>query len=223
MPNYTLQRRNMVESQVRPSDIADRRILRALEDIPREAFVPSEHRPLAYMDGPIALTPKRPGEPFRALLPPRTFAKLIDGAMITPDDAVLDVGCATGYSAAVIARLARTVVALESDVALATEASATLAAMGLDNVTVVAGELAHGHGARAPYDVIVLEGSVERIPAILFEQLGEGGRLVAVTSEDGLERATLWRRAGHVFGKVTMFDAAAPILPGFGKTTTFVF
>lgn len=217
---FALQRKNMVDSQVRPSDIADRRLLRVLAEVPREAFVPASQRTLAYMDGPLMLDAGAPGEARRTLLAPRVFAKLVDLATIGPTDLVLDVGCAMGYSSAVLAGLARAVVALESDAMLAAEARARLAARALD-VAVVTGELAHGHPNGAPYDAIVLEGGVAEVPAALLDQLADGGRLVAVVTNDGQGRATLWRRAGEVIGRAQAFDAPAPALPGFSKPAAF--
>jgi len=223
LSDYALQRKTMVDSQIRPSDIRDRRLIRAMEDVPREIFVPVARRPLAYMDGPLFIPSSDPAQPPRTLLAPRTFAKLLDLADIRPDDAVLDVGCATGYSAAVLARLAGRVTALESNVGLADEARAALAAVDAANVTVATGDLARGRPENAPYNVIVLEGAVPDIPTDLRDQLADGGRLVAIIAGRVLGRATVVRRSGAIFSQLRAFDATAPALPGFAQPAVFSF
>lgn len=217
-----VQRRNMVESQVRPSDVTDQRILRAMSEIPRELFVPDAVRGLAYLDRAIALGSDAARAP-RALLDPRTFAKLVQAAEIDPDAAVLDVGTATGYSAAVLARLGRHVVALESDPALAGEAKKVLAEIGAGEVEVVEGALDGGHSPAGPFDAIVVEGAVETMPPELLDQLKDKGRLVAISRGSGAGRATVWRRDGSVFGAQDVFDANAMVLPGFELKAAFVF
>ena len=221
--DYAVPRRNMVESQVRPSDVTDRRIIRAMADIPREVFVPEDARPLAYMDGPIAVGPASGGAS-RALLEPRTFAKLVQAAEIEPTAAVLDIGAATGYSSAVLARLAQRVVALEVDADLAGRARETLARIGAEGVEVVTGDLAAGWSEGGPYDAIVVEGAIETIPPGLLDQLKDGGRLVAIQSRHGgAGRAMVWRRDGSVFGTQDVFDANGEVLPGFERAPAFVF
>lgn len=218
-----IQRKNMVESQVRPSDVTDRRIIRAMLELPREAFVPEAVRALAYMDGPVPLTAEGRGRVRRSLLPARIFAKLVQAAAIEPSAAVLDVGSATGYSPALLGRLAASVVALESDAELAAAASRNLAGAGAGNVTVVIGDLAGGWPQEGPYDAILIEGAIERRPSELLEQLKAGGRLVAITGSGRGGRATVWRRDGGTFGALEIFDAAADILPGFEKAQEFAF
>lgn len=221
--DYAIQRKNMVESQVRPSDVTDRRIIHAMLEVPREVFVPEPLRPLVYADGPVPLGKGAGGR--RSLLPARTFAKLLQTAAIEPDAAVLDVGAGTGYSSAILCRIAKTVVALECDAALAKEAQATLATVGAGTVKVVTGDLTEGSAADGPYDAIVLEGAIEVTPARLLDQLKDGGRLVAIVGDGRLRagRATVWRRDGATFGAVEVFDAAADVLPGFEKAQAFAF
>ncbi|MDX2259710.1 MAG: protein-L-isoaspartate O-methyltransferase [Hyphomicrobiaceae bacterium] len=221
--DVALQRKNMVESQVRPSDVTDRRIPRAMGDIAREAFVPTHLRAIAYMDEDLTLVRAAPGRPARGLMSPRAFARLVQLAAIEPTDVVLDVGCATGYSSAVIARLAETVVALESDPELAEIATRTLRDAGADNVVVVAGDLALGYAAEGPYDAIVVEGAIEDVGESLLDQLKDAGRLVAIKSAGPVSRATLWRRLGATFDEREVFEASAPVLPGFALPRTFVF
>jgi protein-L-isoaspartate(D-aspartate) O-methyltransferase len=225
--SFETQRKNMVESQLRPSDITDRRILRAMAEIPREAFLPPSMRAVAYMDADIPLAHAGGGSESRRLMAPRTFAKLLQLAEIEASDVVLDVGTGTGYSAAVIARLAGTVVALECDDRLAREARRALESLSLENVLVLTGDLAGGNPQEAPYDAIVLEGAVSAVPISLLEQLKDGGRLVAVhaPSPGGgrLGRATCWIRQDGTFGASSAFDAGAPALPGFEAAPEFVF
>jgi protein-L-isoaspartate(D-aspartate) O-methyltransferase len=159
----------------------------------------------------------------RALLKPMVLAKLIQAAGIREGDRVLDVGCATGYSSAVLARLAAAVVALEEDTALARVAGETLAASGVSNVSVVSGPLHAGFARDAPYDVIVMEGASEVVPAALLAQLKDGGRLVAVIGSGPMGKATIYRAAGGGATGQTLFDASAPLLPGFAKPAAFVF
>lgn len=220
--DYAVARRNMVESQVRPSDVTDRRIIRAMAEIPRELFLPEPVRALAYMDGPIPLGPGAEGTA-RAMLDPRTFAKLAQAAQIEPTAAVLDVGAATGYSSAVLARLGRSVVALEADAALAGTARETLARIGAERIQVVTGALAEGWSDEGPYDAIIVEGAVETMPPELLDQLKDGGRLVAILARNGAGRATIWRREGSVFGAQDVFDANGVVLPGFAQAPAFVF
>jgi protein-L-isoaspartate(D-aspartate) O-methyltransferase len=223
--DFATQRTNMVESQVRPSDVTDRRIIRAMAAIPREAFVTEAVRDVAYMDADVPLlTAAGAG---RALMAPRTFAKLAQLAEIEADDVVLDVGAATGYSAAVLARLARTVIALESDAGLAEAAKRALGRLAIDNVTVVAGDLAGGQPQDGPYDAILIEGAVPEVPRTLLEQLKDGGRLVAVHVPDHalnpLGKAVVWRRHDGTLAEGSAFDASAPALPGFERAIEFAF
>ena len=220
MVDAATQRLNMVESQVLTSDVTDRRILRVMRELPRERFVPSPMTALAYMDEAVPVTPA--GAERRWLLAPRVLAKLLQLADIGDDNHVLDVGGASGYSAAVLAGMGKSVVALESNIKLAEQARATLAALGLDNASVAVGELTAGWLDKAPYDAIVLQGAVATVPEPLFDQLKDGGRLVAILLEGGLGKATIWRRLGRSVDAWGAFDAAAPILPGFERVPVFV-
>lgn len=223
MIDAAIQRKNMVESQVRPSEISDRRVTGAMEEIPREVFVPLPMRPIAYADGEVRLKTAQPGESRRALMAPRTFAKLLQLADIGNHDVVLDVGCATGYSAAVLALIAETVVALEEDPELAETAVETTRKLSLDNLVVVTGELVSGYPSEGPFDAIILEGAVSYVPPILLDQLKDGGRLVAVLENGPVPRAVLWRRYGEQFDQTPAFEAACPRLPGFEAVKTFQF
>jgi len=228
MIDFGTQRRNMVESQVRTSDITDRRILRAMLETPREVFVPAAMRVRAYADADVELVPAGSGHAARALLAPRTFARLVQLAGIEESDAVLDVGTATGYSAAIIARLAATVVALECDEGLADEARNVLSRLSRSNVRLVTGDLSEGCAQESPYDAILVEGAIAQRPAGLLEQLKHDGRLVAILAPadadaGALGKAVIWRRLGATFDETIAFDAAAPVLPGFEKALEFTF
>jgi protein-L-isoaspartate(D-aspartate) O-methyltransferase len=221
MTDSTQQRINMVESQVRPSDVTDRRIIRAMLAVPREAFVPASLQALAYMDEAVPAA-EGAGAPERCLLAPRTFAKLVQLAGIGSGEAVLDVGCCTGYSTAVLAQLARTVLAVEVEAALAAAAKRILRQQSVNNAIVLDGPLEQGAPSHAPFDAILVNGSVTRVPDALLAQLRDGGRLVAIFAEGGVGRATVWQRTGSVFDARPVFDAAAPLLPGFAPSAEFV-
>lgn len=220
MVDAATQRINMVESQVLPSDVTDHRILRAMRELPREKFVPASLGGLAYIDEPVPVTPA--GSARRFILAPRVQAKLLQLADIGDDNHVLDIGCASGYSAALIGRIARSVVAVESDEALAAMARANIADVGPGNVAVVSGRLAGGWPNKAPYDAIVIEGSIELPPEDLLDQLKDGGRLVAIVNDDGIGKATIWKRFGLSMDARVAFDAAAPELSEFSKVPVFV-
>src|SRR5438067_4464717 len=160
MTDVAEMRRAMVDGQVRTNDVTDPRLLAALLDVPREHFVPAAHRALAYLDRDIPVG-DGPGWSARCLLKPMVFAKLVQAANVHDCDRVLDVGIASGYSAAILGRLAASVVALDEDPSLAKLAAETLTAIGAPNVQVVTAALAAGWPDGGPYDVIVLEGSVE--------------------------------------------------------------
>jgi protein-L-isoaspartate(D-aspartate) O-methyltransferase len=215
--DYLKARRGMVDSQVRPHDVTDRRILGALLEVPRERFLDSSHHAIAYLDAEVPVS----AQSRRVLLKPMVFGKLLQAAGIKETERVLDVGCATGYSAAVLAHLAANVVALEEDAALARAATANLA--GATNVSVVTGPLTAGWPQGAPYDVILLEGRSEIAPEPLCAQLGDGGRLLAVIGHATMGKATIHDRNGKHVTARPLFDAGAPLLPGFVKPPEFVF
>jgi protein-L-isoaspartate(D-aspartate) O-methyltransferase len=222
MTDFSVQRLNMVESQVRPSDVTDQRIVRAMLEVPRELFVPAEMAQLAYIDGPVPVAARAKGGEARCLLPPRTFAKLLQLLEIEPQSAVLDVGCATGYSTAVLARLARHVVALEADRALAEAAKGKLETLGVGNATVVEGPLAGGAAAHGRHDAILLNGAVRSVPPALLDELADGGRLVAVLRRGPVCRAHVWHRSGNTLDEQPAFEAAAAPLPGFEEPAEFI-
>jgi protein-L-isoaspartate(D-aspartate) O-methyltransferase len=221
MSGFATARQKMVDGQVRPSDVTDIRILDAMLAVPREAFVPENRRALAYLD--LDLDVSEAGAEKRFLIKPVVLAKMLQAAEIKQGDRVLVVGCASGYAAAVIARIAGEVSAIESDSALASKAQAILADMGCGNVTVRTAASAYGDAARGPYDVIVLNGATEIVPEHLYAQLQDGGRLVGVFATSQPARATIVTASHGDFGHRTLFDAAAPVLPGVERVPAFVF
>lgn len=221
MSGFSTARLKMVDGQVRTTDVTDRRILDAMLMVPREAFVPASRQALAYLD--LDLDVSEGGAAERFLIKPALTGKLLQAAEIDENDNVLVVGCATGYLAALVAKLARQVTATETDSALAAKAKDAFAAIGLSNVTCKAAACADGDSSAAPYDVIVLNGATEVTPDRLFDQLREGGRLVGVSAESRPSRAMIVTRSHGEFGYRPLFDAAAPVLPGLERAAAFVF
>jgi len=214
-------RRLMVDGQIRTADVTNPNLIAAMQAIPREQFVPAAMADQAYRDGDVSLGQGR------ALLRPIVLGKLIQGADVRPGDQVLVIGCGTGYSAAVLAHMGAAVVALEEDADLARRAeialAGTLAGMGAAQVTVVRGRLTAGWPAAAPYDLILMDGAIEVAPDALGRQLKPNGRLAAVFGRGPATKAMIYRPIeGHLVGR-PIFDAAAPLLPGFAAPPAFVF
>lgn len=221
MSGFSTARQKMVDGQVRTNDVTDRRVLDAMLTVPREAFVPASRQALAYLD--LDLDVSEAGAPKRFLIKPALTGKLLQAAEIGEGDRVLVVGCASGYIAALAAKLAGQVTATESDAALAAKARDTLASLGLANVTCKAAPCPDGDAAGAPYNVIVLNGATEVTPDGLLDQLAGGGRLVGVSAESRPQRAMIVTRTHGEFGHRALFDAAAPVLPGLDRAPAFVF
>jgi len=219
MTDFAAARRNMVDGQVRTADVTDPRILSAMLEIPRENFVPQASAALAYLD--LDLPVGESGT--RRLLKPMVLAKLIHAADVVSSERVLDVGCATGYSSAILGRLAGSVVALEQDATLARRAEENLLAVGAQNVTVVIETMAAGWPAGGPYDVVVLNGASEVLPKTLLGQLKSGGRLVGVIGRSPTSKAMFYRSVGGEVSGRPIFDATAAPLPGFAEPAVFVF
>ncbi|MGC2133264.1 MAG: protein-L-isoaspartate O-methyltransferase [Xanthobacteraceae bacterium] len=218
MFDTTTARRMMVDGQVRTADVTNLDLIAAMLAVPREQFVPPPLAGQAYLDSDIPLGAGR------ALLKPMVLAKLIQGAQVSASDHVLDVGCGTGYSSAVLSHLVGSVVALEEDTTLARRAQGALSAgHGAANVTVAIGPLTAGWPAAAPYDLILLDGATEITPEVLGRQLKPDGRMACVLGRTQTGKAMIYRMIeGHLVGR-PIFDAAAPLLPGFAATPTFVF
>ena len=218
MTDHAAARRNMVSGQIRTNRVTDERLIEAMEEIPRERFVPHAKRGVAYVDEDVEIASGR------YLMEPMVLARMVQEAGIAADDMVLDVGCGTGYAAAVMSRLAGTVIALDVDASLAAEAESTLSGVGADNAIVVTGPLAEGYARQAPYDVILLGGAVDHLPQALADQLAEGGRIVGVLREaGGVGQATLWARHRGALSSRGLFEASLPPLPGIARPVQFEF
>ena len=216
MPDFRARRTAMVDTQIRPSDVTRFPIIDAFLRTPRERFVPDALLEAAYVGENLPLGPDD-----RVLLAPRTQAKMIEALAPGPSDLVLDVGCAAGYTTALLAHLAEAVIALEEDPSLAAEAQAALAEIGADNAVVVEGPLAEGAPQHGPYDAIAVQGAVEEVPEALCDQLKEGGRIAALFMEDRLGVARLGSKWDGAVTWRYAFNAAAPVLPGFHRPRVF--
>ena len=220
MIDYAAARLAMVDSQLRPNKVTDAAILEAFLSVPRERFVPPGLRGAAYVDADLPLGGGR------FMMEPMVLARLLQLAEIGRDDTVLEIGCATGYGTAILARLARNVVAIDSEVELARQALARLRELAIDNATVVEAPLTAGFPGRSPYQAIVCQGAVARIPDAIAHQLAEGGKLVCVLQPgdgSGPGCAVVMTLAGGVLSHWPAFDATVPLLPGFAAAPSFVF
>lgn len=215
MTEFANRRRMMVDTQVRPSDVTKFPIIQAMLTVPRENFVPDAQREAAYADVMVDLGGGR------HQLEPRALAKMLDAANIGRTEMVLDIGAGLGYSSAVAARMAELVVAVEEDEAMAEEAQTQLMDAGADNAIVHTGPLAEGASEHGPYDVILIQGGVETMPQALLDQLKDGGRIVAVFNEGAVGVVRLGRKAGAQVSWRFVFNATAPVLPGFERAPEF--
>ena len=215
MTDYKTRRKIMVDTQIRPSDVTKFPIIDAFLFVPREKFVPDGKREAAYI-----------GENFqigqsRVILEPRTLAKLLDALDVNNDELVLDIGTGLGYSSAVISLVAEFVIAVEDDSSLASEAEEILSEIGADNVVVEVNKLEEGAPEHGPYDVIIIQGGVEKIPGSILKQLKNGGRVGAIFIEKGLGTAKIGFKLNDKINWRYSFNAAAPVLPGFFKQKDF--
>jgi protein-L-isoaspartate(D-aspartate) O-methyltransferase len=221
MLDFATARRMMVDGQVRTADVTDRAIIQAMLDLPREWFVP-DHADLAYLDTDLPVGRAEQGRQ-RRLLKPMVLARMVQALDLSPEDRVLVVGCATGYGAALVSRLAAQVIALEQDADLARQAETLLAKLGTGNVAVRTGSLPQGFAAAAPYDAILVEGCVEIEPDDLCAQLADDGRLVCIAGAGPAKKAVLYRRDDADITARPLFEASAAVLPGFSRAPAFVF
>jgi protein-L-isoaspartate(D-aspartate) O-methyltransferase len=220
--NLEQARFNMIEQQIRPWEVLDQGVLDLLAEVRREDFVPSACRALAFVDMQVPL--REHGERGQCMLEPKVEARLLQDLQVRRHEKVLEVGAGSGYMAALLGRLAQRVVTLEIVPELVAMATANLQRAGLRNVTVREGDGARGLAGEAPFDAIVLSGSVAEVPRALLEQLKIGGRLIAIVGDDPVMRATLVTRVTeHDFGRVETFDTVAPRLLGFDEPTRFHF
>ena len=217
MPDFALRRRMMVDTQVRPSDVTKYPIIDAMLRVPREAYVPAARIEAAYMGENIVLAPGR------VMLEPRTSAKMLDALELQRSDAVLDVGCGLGYSAALLAEMVDAVVAIEEDEAMAAAAEANLAAQSVHNVAIVRAPLKDGAAKHGPYDAIMIEGAAEVMPDAILAQLKDGGRIAAIFADGALGVVRIGYKIDGSVSWRFAFNAGAPVLPGFAKAPDFAF
>ncbi len=217
MTDFAQRRTMMVDSQVRPNEVTSYPVIEAMLNVPREHFVPDSRQDVAYAENNIDLAPGR------VLLEPRTLGKMMDVLDLQNSDLVLDIGPGYGYAAALIARIAEAVVAVEDNPELAAEAEARLAAQDVFNVAVITGPLVDGCASQGPYDAVLVEGAIEEFPEALTDQISDGGRVVAMFREGhlGVVRVGL-KHDGRINWRFA-FNAGAPVLPGFARRQGFVF
>jgi protein-L-isoaspartate(D-aspartate) O-methyltransferase len=220
MTDFALARRNMIDGQLRPNRVNNAQLLAAIADLPRERFLPAGLRPVAYADDDVPLGNGR------YLVEPMVVARIIQMLQPEADDKALVVASGVGYGAAVLARLVKSVVAIEADARLAGSAEQTFRELGITNIRQVVGAMEQGHTVEAPYDLILIEGAVPQIPSAIVGQLAEGGRLgtvIAAASPGALGVAQLVVKEGGVASGRPIFDAGTPVLPGFSTPPRFTF
>jgi protein-L-isoaspartate(D-aspartate) O-methyltransferase len=220
MTDFDQSRRKMVDNQLRTNDVTDHRILDAMELVPRERFVPAAQKAVAYIDEDLPVGSSETG---RVVMKPHIFGKLVQLAEIREEDVVLIVGAGTGYSSAIVSKLAASVVALEENEDLAKTATDVLVDLGIENAVVVEGPLAKGFASEGPYDVVLIDGAVEVLPEDLTRQLKPDGRLVVVEGLGGSGVAKLYQKSGDAVSSRFGFNASVGLLPGFSKAEEFVF
>jgi protein-L-isoaspartate(D-aspartate) O-methyltransferase len=216
---FAQARKMMVDCQIRPTKVTDRRVLDAFGTVPREDFVSRHQRAIAYIDEDL------PVAGGRCMMEPMVLARMIQALAVEDGNNILVIGCSTGYSAAILAHLAGSVIAVETRAQLVEKAQETLVATGIDNAVAIKGRLTDGFAKEGPYDGILVEGAVETVPDQLLEQLSDDGTLVAVWRPSGhpVGVASQWRKAGDAFSRRPLFDAQVPLLDEFRAKREFVF
>lgn len=215
MADFKSQRVTMVDTQVRPSDVTKFQVIDAMLSIPREVYVPTQLRDIAYIGENLTLG----GD--RVILEARSFAKMLDALDIGPRDLVLDVAAGLGYSTAVLAHMAEAVVAVEEQPEFAKEAEANFAAQSVDNAAVICAPHTEGATKYGPYDVIVVNGAVEVLPVALTDQLKEGGRMAAIFAVGALCELRIGRKIEGQMNWRLLCHANAPVLDGFKREASF--
>ena len=216
---FAQARKTMVDCQIRPTKVTDERVIEAFGEVPREAFVGRHQRAIAYIDEDLPV----PGG--RCMMEPMVLARLIQALSVEADDNVLVIGCGTGYSAAILARIAASVIAVDTRSQLVEKAQETLVSIGTDNAVALKGRLTDGFAKEGPYDAILIEGAVETVPDQILAQMSGEGRLVAVWRPDGhpVGVASLWSKAGDGFSRMPLFDAQVPLLDEFRAQQEYVY
>ncbi|MDP1752833.1 MAG: protein-L-isoaspartate O-methyltransferase [Reyranella sp.] len=219
MTDFTLARRNMVEGQLRPNKVTNAALLTAVGELPRERFLPEALRSVAYADDDVPLGGGR------YLMEPMVLARLIQTLQPQPGDRALVVGAGRGYGAALLARLVKTVTAVESDPGLAAAAAQIAKELALSGIQWVAGSLEQGGPGSAPYDVVLVEGAVRQLPQAILDQMAEGGRLATIVSgaPGAMGVAQIFVKDSGVTSGRPLFDAGTPLLPGFTPPPRFTF
>lgn len=220
MHDFPALRQRLVDNQIRPGGVTEHALVEAFLSVPRELFVAPDERPFAYSDRDVRCSDAAPG---RWMLDPLRLARLIQLLPIEADSRVMVIGAGTGYSAAILGRMARVVIAVEENEALATKAAQLLPAVGASNVTVVRSELTRGYPGDAPYDAILLDGAVEVLPEAILSQLKPHAALATIEASDRISRAMLYERLAHGTSKRPRFEAWAALLPGFERKPEFAF
>lgn len=216
--DFDRARTQMVDTQLRTNSITEKRLLKVLGSLPRERFIPEARRELAYIDDVHPL-----GKPGRYLPGVAPFARLVQLADVHPHDKVLDIGCATGYSTAVLAKLAGQVVGLDEDADFVNAARANLRTLQIENATVHHGALLAGVASEAPYDVILIQGAVDKVPDQIFDQLKVGGRCIALVSARVTSIAHVFIRSSEGIAAREDFNAMLPRLDFTKRIEEFEF
>jgi len=209
MNNYILARTNMVKGQIAPNKIVDSKLLEVLGEMPRHLFVPESLKNIAYSDEILAINDNR------YIMPPMVFARMLQIADVKSDDTALVVACGGGYSSAVLAKICKKVTSLDSDPEMATKANYMIKKLDIGNAIILNEKLSEGHKDGAPYDVIFINGAIDKIPHQLLEQLAEGGRLVTAINEGICGRVFLFTKTDGVIAKEEVFDANLPTIADF--------
>ena len=207
----------MIESQLQPNNLTDERIIAAIQKIGREKYVPAALKDAAYIDEDI------PVAEGRYLMEPVSFARLVQAAELLETDIVLDIACATGYSSAILGSLCRTVVGVEENQELARQAEQNLITDKIANANIFVSTHASGYAEQAPYNVIFIQGAVEKVPQELFEQLSEAGRLLGIVRNGVVGHAHVYKKINNVITDRILFDVSVPMLPGFESKSKFIF
>jgi protein-L-isoaspartate(D-aspartate) O-methyltransferase len=214
MYDFAVSRQHMVDGQIRTNDVTDLRIIRAFKSVPREAFIPKAKQAVAYSDVNINVDG-------RTVMRPRDFGKMLQGLDINPTDVALDIGCARGYSSAILAQLCETVVSLEVSDEMVERATAELVKADVMNVAVVKGDLKAGAREHGPFDIIFVNGAVSEVPQSWFDQLAMGGRLAVVLLNGPIGQAVIFTRGKDAIGKTVICDASLPLIDGFKREVAF--
>ena len=217
---YAQARFNMVECQIKPGGVRDYHITKLIGNLPREAFIGGAGRDIAYAEVELECGA---GDGVRKMLTPLAFARLAELSALTVNDVVLDIAGGTGYSAAVLAGRASTVIALEENEAFSEKASAVWQELGIDNAVAVTGGLKQGQAKQGPFDVIFINGCVAQVEQDLLAQLAPSGRLVCMQMVGGSSKAVVYQRIGDSFSSRSAFDLTAPHLTDFDVEAGFEF